>query len=411
MKSISLFTGAGGLDLGLEAAGFEPAICVELDEDARATLRLNRPHWRLLEPGDIHAHRSEELVEQAGLRRREAVLLSGGPPCQPFSKAASWVNGQPAGLADYRSKTLEAYLGVAEAALPQVLLLENVRGLSRPGKNSAMELLESGIDRINRQHETRYRWTVVHASAADYGVPQTRERTYFLADRDGRMFHFPWKTHGPIAGDGSLEPYVTAWDAIGDLDTDVWDEALRPRGKWAELLPSIPEGWNYLWHTSRGDGKPLFGWRTRFWSFLLKLAKGRPSWTLPACPGPATGPFHWRNRLLSRRELCRLQTFPDNYVVHGAHTSAQRQIGNAVPPLTGEVIGREICCPWLGVRNEGSLRFLLRHREGQPLPSPVQLVAERYLSLIGEHPSHPGVGKGSGAQARLRRREQALARR
>ncbi len=191
MKSISLFTGAGGLDLGLEAAGFEPAICVELDEDARATLRLNQPDWRLLEVGDVHAHRPEEIVEQAGLRPKEPVLLSGGPPCQPFSKAAIWVNGELAGLGDTRSKTLEAYIGVAEAALPQVLLLENVRGLSRPGKNSGLELLESGIDRINCRQGTRYRWTVVHMNAADYGVPQTRERTYLLAGRDGRIFQSP----------------------------------------------------------------------------------------------------------------------------------------------------------------------------------------------------------------------------
>jgi len=401
MKSISLFTGAGGLDLGLEAVGFEPTICVELDEDARVTLQLNRPHWRLIEPGDVHAHRPEEIVEQAGLRSREAVLLSGGPPCQPFSKAASWVNGELAGLADYRAKTLVAYIGVAEAALPQVLLLENVRGLSRLGKNSGLELLESGIDRINRRQGTRYRWTIVHANAADYGVPQTRERTYLLADRDGRIFQLPYKTHGPVPGDGSLEPYVTAWDAIGDLDTDKEDEALTPRGKWAELLPSIPEGWNYLWHTSRGDGKPLFGWRTRFWSFLLKLAKRRPSWTLLACPGPATGPFHWRNRLLSRRELCRVQTFPENYMVQGAYTTARRQIGNAVPPLMGEVMGREICRQWLGVHDEpdGTLRFLPSRCGGQTLPYPVQPVAERYLPLMGDHQSHPGVGKGPRAQA------------
>ena len=138
MKSISLFTGAGGLDLGLEAAGFEPAICVELDEDARATLQLNRPHWRILEPGDVHAHRPEEIVEQSGLRPKKAILLSGGPPCQPFSKAAMWVNGKIAGIADSRSKTLQAYIDVAEAALPQVLLLENVRALSKPGKNRAL---------------------------------------------------------------------------------------------------------------------------------------------------------------------------------------------------------------------------------------------------------------------------------
>jgi DNA (cytosine-5)-methyltransferase 1 len=411
MKSISLFTGAGGLDLGLEAAGFEPAICVESDEDARATLRLNRKHWLLLEPGDIHSHRPEEIMEQARLRPREAVLMSGGPPCQPFSKASFWVNGKAAGLADSRSKTLKAYIDVAEVALPQVLLLENVRGLSGTGKNSALELLESWIDRINRRHRTRYRWTIVYLNAADFGVPQTRERLYLVADRDGRIFVPPCKTHSPVANDDHLEEYLTAWDAIGELDTDTWDETLTPRGKWARLLPSIPEGWNYLWHTDRGKGVPLFGWRTRFWSFLLKLAKSRPSWTLPAYPGPATGPFHWRSRLLSRKELLRLQTFPDDYAIQGARASAQRQIGNAVPPLIGEVIGKEICRQWLGLHKKGNLLFLPSHREDQPGPSPVRPLPKQYLSLVGTHKSHPGVGKGPRARALKRERERELGRR
>lgn len=401
MKSISLFTGTGGLDLGLEAAGFEPAICIELDEDARKTLQLNRGHWSLLEPGDIHAHRPEEIMEQAELRSREAALLSSGPPCQPFSKASLWVNGKEAGLADSRSKTLRAYIDVAEVALPQVLLLENVRGLSRPGKNSALELLESEIERINRRQGTRYRWIVMHLNAADFGVPQTRDRVYLVADRDGRIFRPPCKTHSAVAHNDSLDPYITAWDVIGDLDTDTWDESLSPRGKWAELLPSIPEGWNYLWHTEQGGGMPLFGCRRKFWSFLLKLSKSRPSWTLSASPGPATGPFHWRNRLLSRKELCRLQTFPDDYIVQGMHASAQRQIGNAVPPLIGEVIGREICRQWLGVPNEGRLRFLPLHREDHPEPYPIRPVPEKYLSLVGDHEPHPGVGKGPRARARV----------
>jgi len=104
------------------------------------------------------------------------------------------------------------------------------------------------------------------------------------------------------------------------------------------LLKSIPEGKNYLWHTPRGAGEPLFGWRTRYWSFLLKLSKGQPSWTIQAEPGPATGPFHWRNRLLSIQELVRLQTFPDEYEIVGSRRSAQMQVGNAVPPFLAEQV-------------------------------------------------------------------------
>src|SRR5262249_18489369 len=107
-------------------------------------------------------------------------------------------------------------------------------------------------------------------------------------------------------------------------------------------LPSIPEGENYLWHTARGGGMPLFGWRTRYWSFLLKLAKDRPAWTIQAQPGPATGPFHWTNRRLSSQELCRLQTFPDGLQFDCGRNDVQRMLGNAVPSLVAEVIAREI---------------------------------------------------------------------
>ena len=82
----------------------------------------------------------------------------------------------------------------------------------------------------------------------------------------------------------------------------------KAAGKWAGLLPTIPEGENYLFHTRLGGGRPLFGYRTRYWSFLLKLAKDEPSWTLQAHPGPATGPFHWANRPLTVQEMLRLQS-------------------------------------------------------------------------------------------------------
>ncbi|MGH8069990.1 MAG: DNA cytosine methyltransferase, partial [Candidatus Entotheonellia bacterium] len=130
-----------------------------------------------------------------------------------------------------------------------------------------------------------------------------RERVFILASIDGQTLKAPLPTHGE--GNG-LEPYHTAWDAIGDLDKEDWPLELEVTGKWAALLRSIPEGKNYLWHTPRGGGEPLFGWRTRYWSFLLKLSKRHPSWTIQAEPGPATGPFHWRNRMLSIEELARV---------------------------------------------------------------------------------------------------------
>jgi DNA (cytosine-5)-methyltransferase 1 len=100
---LSLFTGAGGLDIGLEAAGFESRLCVEMDDDARATLRRNRPLWKLATPGDIHEHSAEDLVSMAGLEKGEVDLLAGGPPCQPFSKSGYWLTGGSRRLDDPRA--------------------------------------------------------------------------------------------------------------------------------------------------------------------------------------------------------------------------------------------------------------------------------------------------------------------
>lgn len=394
-RVLSLFTGAGGLDLGLEAAGFEPTLCVELDPEARATLAKNRPLWSLAEPGDIHALSPKNLLEQAKLKPRELPLLAGGPPCQPFSKSSYWAGGDTARLRDPRAKTLSAYLNVVAATLPQVLLLENVKGLAYQGKDEGLKLLEAGLHEINKRHGTKYQGTIFALNAAHFGVPQHRERVFMLASIDGKAFTPPQPTHGE-----GLIRFATAWDAIGDLDIDAWPAALKATGKWADLLPSIPEGENYLWHTPRNKkpgAEPLFGWRTRFWSFLLKLAKHLPSWTIQALPGPATGPFHWRNRELSVEELARLQTFPRDYVFSGDHRAARRQIGNAVPAALGELLGRSIRRQFFSETVSSTLSLLPVLRSDCPLPSTCGAVPEKYWPLRGAHKDHPGTKKGPAA--------------
>lgn len=401
LTSISLFTGAGGLDLGLEAAGFTTLLCVEEDESARKTVSLNRPSWQLSDPGDIHELTPRKILAQAGARKGEVTVLAGGPPCQPFSKSGYWRSGDTARLRDPRARTLRAYLAMLESALPEVLLLENVAGLAYSGKSEGLRLLQQGIKKVNRARRTSYKLQVLHINSADYGVPQLRERVFLLAHRDGRCVDMPSPTHGdPEAINPDLEPYRTAWDAIGDLDTRTWPTELDPTGSYAGLLPSIPEGWNYLWHTRRGGGEPLFGWRKRYWSFLLKLAKSKPSWTIQAKPGPSTGPFHWRNRRLSIRELCRLQTIPDEYVISGTYPAAHRQAGNAVPPLIGELLGNTVRSQLLGHRPRRRLSLLQDARPHCPRAQPSRAVPEEFLALRGEHSDHPGTGKGPGARRR-----------
>lgn len=395
---VSLFTGAGGLDLGLEAAGFVIRLCVEIDEDARRTLQKNRPRWRLADPGDVHKIRAAEVVARSGLKRRELTLLAGGPPCQPFSKSAYWSNGGALGLRDPRSATLHAFFSIVEACLPRVLLLENVKGLAPNVRDEGVVgLFRSKVRAINRRQGSDYQLQVIRLNAADYGVPQKRERVFILASIDGRTLALPAASHGDSDG---LEPYRTAWDAIGDLDGKDWEANLEPTGKWAGLFASIPEGQNYLWHTPRGGGEPLFGWRTRYWSFLLKLAKNQPSWTIQAEPGPATGPFHWTGRLLSIEELARLQTFPRDYRIFGDRRSAHRQVGNAVPCAIGELLGLEIRRQLLGERVRDRLKLIPAHRGDCPPPERRTRVPKRYYELRGAHPDHPGIGKGPAAQTR-----------
>jgi DNA (cytosine-5)-methyltransferase 1 len=402
LKAISLFTGVGGLDYGFEAAGFQTAVAVEQDATCCRTLRLNR-RWPVLE-SDIHKLSSRELLAAGGLTKGEADVLIGGPPCQPFSKSGYWVRGDALRLDDPRATTLEAYLLVLEKAQPRAFLLENVSGLAYKGKDEGLEQILRGIEAINRRTGARYAPFVAVLNAADYGVPQHRERVFIIGSRDGRQFRFPHAAHGNPAdiADTDLQPYRTTWDALGDLPERLNDRNVRMTGKWADLMPSIPEGQNYLWHTKRGGGQPLFGWRTRYWSFLLKLAKNLPSWTIQAQPGSATGPFHWANRRLSTEELCRLQTFPAGLTFDSSRNEIQRMLGNAVPSLLAEVLAWEMRRQLLGSRrSRPQLKLMPPDRGRPPPPEPTARVPAKYRSLIGDHAEHPGEGLGNGARQRI----------
>lgn len=399
-KVISLFTGAGGLDFGFEAAGFETAVAVEIDSTCCAFIRSNR-NWAVIED-DIHFVSSERLLDAADLKRGDADALIGGPPCQPFSKSGYWVSGDAKRLEDARADTLSAFLRVLEDTLPRTFLLENVPGLAYRGKDEGLNRIVGGIAEINRRCGTHYRPTWKVLDAAEYGVPQNRERVFIVASRDGGEFVFPKPTHGaPDDPRQGLAPFRTAWDAIGDLASAPSEEKLGATGKWAELLPTIPEGENYLWHTRRGGGLPLFGWRTRYWNFLLKLAKSRPSWTIQAQPGSATGPFHWTGRKLSTTELARLQTLPSDLAFGTSRSEAQRLLGNAVPSLVAEVLAQEIAVQFLGRKPSSKPPKLLPPvRPGMPGPEPVQPVRRPYLALIDQHADHPGTGLGRRALLR-----------
>jgi DNA (cytosine-5)-methyltransferase 1 len=396
LKAISLYTGVGGLDFGFEAAGFETAAAVEMDSTACRTIRLNRD-WPVLE-GDINAISSAEILKAAGLKPGQADVLIGGPPCQPFSKSSYWVNGDTLRLDDPRANTLTAYLRVLRDTRPRAFLLENVYGLAYKDKDEGLRHILEGIEEINRETGASYSVTWQVLNAADYGVPQIRERVFLVGSRDGRPFRFPEPTHGAVEGEDNplsrrREAYRTAWDAIGDLPEPDDLSGLIVGGKWGDLLPTIPEGQNYLWHTNRGGGARLFGWRTRYWSFLLKLSKGLPSWTVQAQPGSAIGPFHWNNRKLTPQEMCRIQTFPDGVSFDCGRTEIQRMLGNAVPSLLAEVMARAIRHQLLSCPAKGEPNLLPPVRLPMPPPTPLAKLPAKYLPMIGDHADHPGEGK------------------
>jgi DNA (cytosine-5)-methyltransferase 1 len=405
LKALSLFTGIGGLDFGFEAAGFTTVAAVEADPVVASTIRLNRK-WDVLE-GRLDPRRAAEVCASAAIRDAGPIdIVIGGPPCQPFSKAAYWREDGASGLDDPRSNTLSAFLRVIALMRPRAFLLENVPGFAARGHSGGLDRILRGVARMNSRLGTRYQVRWAKLNAADFGVPQMRERVFLVAAEDGREFVFPKPTHtGAALGDegAALPKHTTCWDAIGDL-LEPDDESLLMKGKWAELLPSIPEGENYLWHTNRGGGLPMFGWRTRYWTFLLKLAKDRPSWTIQSQSGSASGPFHWSNRRLSATELFRLQTFPTDVRCTAGRTQMQRMVGNAVPSLLAEVLAREIKRQFFDVTIDTHNPFTLAVPQSGliPVAATVSPVPAGYHALVGVHAAHPGPGLGPGVAAGAR---------
>lgn len=153
-KVISLYTGAGGLDYGIEAAGFQTAVAVEMNKWCCETLRFNRD-WPVIEK-KIEDISSKDILKKAKLKKGEAALLIGGPPCQPFSKAGYWKDGDTKRLNDPRSSTLKQYTRVLEDTLPHAFILENVFGLAYKGKDEGLKYLEKTIKKINKKNNTNY---------------------------------------------------------------------------------------------------------------------------------------------------------------------------------------------------------------------------------------------------------------
>ena len=205
-RIISLFSGAGGLDIGFEQAGFEVAVCVEVDPSCCDTLRTNKPDLTIINKS-ITEVTGEEILKAGHLEYGEAALVIGGPPCQSFSLA-----GLRKGLDDERGRLLFEYVRIVRETLPKAFVLENVRGLTNWDHGQALELLINELKKPIEHDGKIYQYDISNPqvlNAVDYGVPQNRERLIIVGNRMGKLFLYP----APHA----FEPHKTVWDAIGNL--------------------------------------------------------------------------------------------------------------------------------------------------------------------------------------------------
>ncbi len=339
IKAISLFSGAGGFDIGSHMADVPVVFSVDIEKDCVETLKLNdifkdtkKVH------GDLFQISSDEIKETLGKDYKDKFILIGGAPCQPFSKNGYWVtNKVRKGIDDPRAQLVNEYLRVLVDIKPDGFIFENVESLLHPTNkvivDSFIEIAES------EGFETK----IVKANALDYGVPQKRKRLFIIGTKGMFKTEEPIKTHFPpeIAIKKNLKPFVNVGEVMSEYDTDEFfeEQELTEGGTYHEDLKEIPPGMNYKALTEwAGYPNPKFVADKRFWNFLLKLHPEQPSWTITAQPGPWVGPFHWTSRRLRVPEIAAIQTFPKDYVFYGSRRSIQKQIGNAVPPLMAKAM-------------------------------------------------------------------------
>ena len=331
---LSIFSGGGGIDCGFKKAGFDICFSTDFWKPACDTLKKNKV-GRLVKCADIRQVDYAKELASIGLTVGDIDVLAGGPPCPAYSKSRFYRKDKKRALEDENSFTLYEYFRALDEIRPKVFFFENVFGFVYKPHQAAFDLLKERADTLE------YDISFQVINAANYGVPQIRERFICVGVRRdfGKPFVFPAQTHyNPEKTDAAAalgkKPWVTCGDAIGDLDYDLpEDQDMQAGSKHKDLLKLVPPGDNYLYFTAeRGYPEPIFKWRSRYWSFLLKLSPEKPSWTIQASFSNNMGPFHWKNRFLRINEIKRIQTFDDEYTFCGDFKDQWRQIGNAVPP-------------------------------------------------------------------------------
>lgn len=346
---LSFFSGAMGLDQGIEQVGFDIRIACEVDKYYRQTIALNKPETALI--GDINKYTSDEILSYAGLTRSDDVdLIIGGPPCQAFSTA-----GKRNGFNDDRGNAFLTYLNIAFDIRPKYLVIENVRGLlscpmqHRPHEMRGHDFPDLTLDElpggalnfiISIIRKNGYNFSFNLYNTANFGTPQNRERIVIVCSRDGKKPPFLTPTHSED-GEGLFKKWKTFKQATENITIHQHLTFPEKRLKYYKML-SDGQNWKNLSEDLQKEalGKSYFsgGGKT---GFLRRLAWDKPSPTLVTHPAmPATDLAHpQENRPLSIQEYKRIQEFSDDWQLAGPLLEQYKQVGNAVPASLGRAIG------------------------------------------------------------------------
>jgi len=358
---LSFFSGALGLDLGFEKAGYECLSLNELDPIACSTIKFNlndafrQPDKPKLYDFDIRDLSADFLQRDLKIKTDELFAIVGGPPCQAFSTA-----GRRLGLNDERGNVFLHFVHLIGKLRPKYAVFENVRGLlsapllHRPHNErgrgfpplTSDELPKGALTAIlSLLNHYGYRTTFNLYNTANFGVPQTRERIIFFASRDGDEVPFLVPTHDEFAKVGR-KPWRTLREAISNINQGKIEGASFPE-KRLKFYRMLQEGqnWRDLPEIEQKEamGKSFFsgGGKT---GFYRRLAWDRPSPTLVTSPTmPATDLCHPEAlRPLSVSEYAAIQTYPDGFTLAGKVADKYRQLGNAVPCLFGQAVAEHL---------------------------------------------------------------------
>ncbi|MBE0472319.1 MAG: DNA cytosine methyltransferase [Methyloprofundus sp.] len=347
--ALSFFSGAMGLDLGIEKAGFHVRLACEVDKYCRQTIALNRPDIALL--GDINHYTAKDVLNAADLTEQDDIdLIVGGPPCQAFSTA-----GKRQGFNDERGNVFLKYIDLALELNPKYLVIENVRGLlSCPMEHRPHELRGQGYPDlledelkggalnfiITRLEQSGYGYSFNLYNAANFGTPQIRERVIIICSRDGITPPYLTPTHSE-SGEFGLPKWKTLKSYIQNIKNHHHLTFPEKRLKYYRLLKS-GQNWKSLPDELQREalGKSYYagGGKT---GFLRRLDWNKPAPTLVTHPAmPATDLAHpEENRPLSIEEYKRIQEFPDEWILAGPLIQQYKQVGNAVPLSLGFAVG------------------------------------------------------------------------